>query len=227
MTVMEWNEMHKNRKFRPKYPSEQVVQYIFRNFKRDGKEKILDLGCGAGRHTLFMANENIIPYGIDYSESGVYYTKENLDENGYSGYKDNIVVADVTNLPFQDSFFDGVISYGVLYYIGFDQIKKAVEEIFRVLKPNGRAFIVVRSTEDYRAKSGTETEEHNSLIVNEDNSEKCASNENGMLMHFFDRDEIEQLFTSFSSLTIDLIEETHDNETFKDSNYLIRVSKGE
>ena len=58
----QWIDLHKNKRYRPKYPSETVVQFVFRNFERDGKTKVLDLGCGAGRHVFFMGNENIIPY---------------------------------------------------------------------------------------------------------------------------------------------------------------------
>ena len=224
---MEWNEMHKNRKFRPKYPSEQVVQYVFRNFKRDGTEKILDMGCGAGRHTVFMADENIIPYGIDYSESGTFFTREALLNKGYPQYTENIKISDATKLPFPDNFFDGLISYGVLYYLKYDAVKKAVSEIKRVLAVGGRAFIVVRSIDDYRARYGLKTEERNTLIINENDETKCASNENGMIMHFFDREELIELFSEFTNVKIDRIEITHDNEAFHDSNYVISVQKGD
>lgn len=40
-----WTNLHKESRYRPKYPSETVVQYVFRNFERCGSEKVLDLGC--------------------------------------------------------------------------------------------------------------------------------------------------------------------------------------
>lgn len=73
-----WTNLHKESRYRPKYPSETVVQYVFRNFERCGSEKVLDLGCGAGRHIFFMAAEGIIPYGLDYSSEGVTYTQNML-----------------------------------------------------------------------------------------------------------------------------------------------------
>lgn len=48
----QWIALHQNKRYRPKYPSETVVQFVFRNFIRDGKTKVLDLGCGAGRHVF-------------------------------------------------------------------------------------------------------------------------------------------------------------------------------
>lgn len=61
-----WTNLHKEARYRPKYPSETVVQFVFRNFVRDGKTKVLGLGCGAGRHVFFMGRENIVPYGVDF-----------------------------------------------------------------------------------------------------------------------------------------------------------------
>ena len=37
-----WTNLHKESRYRPKYPSEPVVQFVFRNFRRDGKERELD-----------------------------------------------------------------------------------------------------------------------------------------------------------------------------------------
>ncbi|APF24538.1 class I SAM-dependent methyltransferase [Clostridium butyricum] len=216
-----WGNLHSQSKFRPKYPSEIVVQYVFRNFKRDGKTKILDLGCGAGRHVFFMANENINTYGVDISKEGVEYTNEVLRKLKLKG---TIVEGIISKLPYESNFFDGLISCGVLYYCTMDEIKKSVKEIYRVLKNNGKALIVVRTTEDYRYGNGEEVEK-NTFIINEKDEDKCAFNENGLIMHFFTKDEIEKLFKEFKSVTIDKIEETSCNGRFKDSNFLIKLEK--
>ena len=87
---IQWSRLHQNKRYRPKYPSETVVQFVFRNFNRDGSTRVLDLGCGAGRHVFFMGKEGIVPYGIDYSEEGVEYTKKILREYGMSEYEKNL-----------------------------------------------------------------------------------------------------------------------------------------
>lgn len=66
----QWINLHKNKRYRPKYPSEIVVQFVFRNFSSDGKTKVLDLGCGAGRHVFFW--EMKILYHMDL----IFRTKE-------------------------------------------------------------------------------------------------------------------------------------------------------
>lgn len=216
-----WESLHKNSRFRPKYPSEVVVRYVFRNFKRNGEEKILDLGCGAGRHVYFMAKENIKVYGVDISSSGIDYTKNVLENNGLEG---DLKVGSMDNIPYCDETFDGLINYGVLYYCDIKGASKTASEIYRVMKKGGKVLIVVRTTEDYRYGDGLEIEK-NTFIINENDKNKCAFNENGMKMHFFDKDEILNIFSDFSSIKIDKWDETIDNESYKDSNFIIQLVK--
>lgn len=216
-----WEELHKDNRFRPRYPSEIVVQYVFRNFKRDGKNKVLDLGCGAGRHVYFMAKEKIDAYGVDISSEGVEYTKKILKQDNL---KENILIGTAYDIPYESEMFDGLISYGVLYYCTIAEIELSVKEIYRVLKKGGKALIVVRSIEDYRYGDGKEIEK-NTFLINEEDSTKCSFNENGMIMHFFNKDEILNLFNEFKIVDIDKIDETSENGKYKDSNFIIKLLK--
>lgn len=134
-------------------------------------------------------------------------------------------VGTLTQLPYEDSFFDGIICYGVLYYLPYEDIVKAVQEIKRVLKPGGKLLLVVRTLEDYRYNKSMETKEVHTIVINEGSEEKCAHSENGMLMHFFDEAELKQLFSDFRELKIDYIKETHDNQNFCDSNYIVTAER--
>jgi ubiquinone/menaquinone biosynthesis C-methylase UbiE len=224
-----WTKLHTESRYRPKYPAENVVQYIFRNFERNGKTKVLDLGCGAGRHIVFMGKENIVPYGVDYSSEGIKYTKDILKKEGgqLSEYAENMKVASLTDIPFENDMFDGIICYGALYYLRYEDIKKAVSEMNRVLKKNGKLMLVVRSTDDYRCSSENvlPTDEKNTYIIDEKSTDKCAFSENGMTMHFFSIEELEDLFKEFNDVKIDEITETHNNREFCDSNYVVTAVK--
>lgn len=216
-----WEILHSESRFRPKYPAELVVQFVFRNFKRDGRTKVLDIGCGAGRHVYFMANEKIDTYGSDISKEGINYTQELLKKNKLNA---NLYVSSVEELPFENEFFEGLICYGVLYYCKKEEIQTAVNEMYRVLKPDGKGLLVIRSKKDYRYGEGKKIEE-NTFIVHENDQTKCAFNENGMIMHFFEREELENLFKGFKNVTVDEIIETHENGKYCDANFVVDFTK--
>lgn len=219
----QWVELHRNSRYRPKYPAEPVIRFVKRNFNPG--EKILDAGCGAGRHVMFMANEGYIPFGVDYSPVAIEHTKTLLRENSMKQFVNNMLVSSCSDLPFDDCVFDGLVSYGVLYYLKWVDIQRSIREFYRVLKPGGRLLIVVRSTEDYRCLSGRKTGEHNTMIVTENAEDRSASSEEGMTMHFFDRDELQELFGIFDELEIDEMTVSHDNMTYYDRDFLITAIK--
>lgn len=224
-----WNDLHKEARHRTKYPAEDVIRFTAKNFRRDGSVKILDLGCGAGRHVIYLADAKVVPYGVDFSQEGVSYTRTVLREHGYEQFVDNVVVATTYDLPFADETFDGVVCWGVLYYLDAEHIRKSVDELYRVLKTGGKAEVLIRTTEDYRcvdarAKHAKEIEERTYLLVNEE-SQKSASKENGMLMHFFTREEVERLFSRFAHVTVDLVSHTHENGKYQDQDFLVLLQK--
>lgn len=216
-----WEKLHAVPRYRPIYPSEIVVQFVFKNFPRNSNAKILDLGCGAGRHLLFLAQESYDAYGTDISKEGLLFSKKLLKEKNLDAH---LFVANASSLPFCDNFFDGLISYGVLYYCMKDEIIKSIKEIHRVLKPNGKANIIVRNTNDHRYGKGEEIEE-NTFIINEENIDKSSHSENGMAMHFFTEDEVKELFCDFSKLSVDIIGQSFENQDYYDNDFIINVAK--
>ncbi|HEF7931708.1 class I SAM-dependent methyltransferase [Campylobacter jejuni] len=95
------------------------------------KNTILDYGCGAGRFYEKICSLNMEYYGCDIAKSCLEYCKKNYG---------NIRLKQVTSdkIPWDNNFFDSLFCYGV-----FDACKQNIllEEILRVLKPNGVALI--------------------------------------------------------------------------------------
>jgi len=56
-------------------PSEPAIKAM-KLFRREGKNKILELGAGQGRDTLFFARNGFQVYALDYSETGVETIRE-------------------------------------------------------------------------------------------------------------------------------------------------------
>ncbi|MCJ7833170.1 MAG: class I SAM-dependent methyltransferase [Deltaproteobacteria bacterium] len=108
--------------------------------------KILDIGCGSGRHICAASQfENVVSIGSDVSYDEVVEARnrlvnqEKLGQNGGGLWA--TLAADITNLPFPDDFFDMVICSEVLEHIP-DQ-HTAVKEVTRVLRPGGDLIVSV------------------------------------------------------------------------------------
>lgn len=113
------------------------------DFLGDKKGKILDLGCGSGRH--FLNNKKQDFYGVDFS-------KRMLEFAGNRGYN-QLIKAEAFNLPFSDSFFDSAIYIATLHCIpDAEKREKSLQELRRVLKVKSRALISVWNREQPKFK---------------------------------------------------------------------------
>ncbi|MCX8124381.1 MAG: class I SAM-dependent methyltransferase [Spirochaetes bacterium] len=105
-------------------------------------EKILDLGCGWGRvlKPVRAITDNAV--GLDISFKMLTAAFNHLQHHNLPT---PLIRGDGTALPFKDNTFDTVYSLLVLQHLSKENGKKVIEEIHRVLKPGGKAFIRVPS----------------------------------------------------------------------------------
>lgn len=214
----EWSALHADLRHQPKYPSSDVVSFVFKNLPKGGK--ILDLGCGAGRHLKFLAENGFECYGIDYSQNGIKASELLLLE---CGLKAQLQVASADDLPFEDNFFDGLLCYGILLYNPKNVIEKAAKEMHRVMKKGTKAYLHLRGTEDYRFVNGEKLNEYEA-IVRETIPKRPAFGENGMKMYFFDEDEIKRVFADFK-ITINHHKLYFENYAYNDDNFFLILEK--
>ena len=79
--------------------------------------------------------------GVDLTERAVAHTRQRLAASGLSS---QLQTADAENLPFADSSFDIVYSWGVLHHS--PNTPKAIDEVWRVLRPGGSARVMIYHT---------------------------------------------------------------------------------
>lgn len=96
---------------------------------------VLEAGCGMGHIVKYLQNEGYNIIGIELSKNAVDAGLEFLDSN-------SIINADVEKIPFPDNTFDHIISLGVVEHI-IEGPNKALQEMYRVLKPGGSIIFTV------------------------------------------------------------------------------------
>ncbi len=99
----------------------------------------LDVGCSANLVNYRLDKWTSTYYGVDISPALIaamkgFAEREKIATGG-------LEVAEISNLPFADSFFDIATVIGVLEYCAFEYIETAVRELNRVLKPGARAVL--------------------------------------------------------------------------------------
>jgi ubiquinone/menaquinone biosynthesis C-methylase UbiE len=139
--MKQWNEAFKKHGLIFTKHQENIKE-ITKLFKDHKVRKILDLGCGSGRHTVYFVKNGFDVYGIDIADKGIKLAKEWLKkENLKAIFKVGNIYE---KLPYNDNFFDAVISTGTLHHERIENIRKAIREIERVLVPGGLIFITFR-----------------------------------------------------------------------------------
>ncbi len=213
-----WEAAHGLPRFQPRYPHEEVVRWAFRYLNRaqPSDVKVLDLGCGAGRHSLFLASEGFDVSACDISAAGIEHLEKVAQERGLRIKTHRCAAHDLG--AYKSDSFDAVLYFGVMYYLSLKHARSSLREAHRVLKPGGRLFCATRTDNDSRRSHATEvgpsTWRLSSLGAN-----APSDSEAGMDMLFFASDEIPDLFTAFVDLQIDRIAVTHDG--FRDDDWLV------
>lgn len=104
-------------------------------------QTILDAGCGTGRNMFWFYHNDYVLYAIDRNSERIDTIKKL-----YPRYKDNYIVADLTNLPFEDNSMHHVINSAVLHFAeSTTQFFKMFSELVRVLSIGGSLFIRMTS----------------------------------------------------------------------------------
>ncbi|MCG8605424.1 class I SAM-dependent methyltransferase, partial [bacterium] len=112
---------------------DRTIVRIFKKFLRGGGLQILEGGCGFGAWCEWFQNQGHSIVGIENNQEIVDQARD---------FQPNIAVelGDITKLKFPDNSFDAYISLGVIEHFE-DGPEPALAEAFRILKPNGLAFV--------------------------------------------------------------------------------------
>jgi SAM-dependent methyltransferase len=182
-----WEKIFKDRgRFFPEpFPRFNEVVQIF---KDNGCSEILDLGCGSGRHLVHLSREGFKTTGLDISPTGLRLTREWMAEEGI---KAGLVLGDMREpLPFRDDSFKGVLSTQVIHHDLIAGVRRAIQEIGRVLVSGGVAFVTVSGRKD---DLDSEEIEPGTIVP-------LTGPEKGLPHHIFSKESLKKEFRDFHLL---------------------------
>lgn len=171
---------------------------IARSLKQRRAATVLDLGCGSGRHVMYLARQGFDVYGLDGAAAGLGIARQTLAEAGLAA---DLRQGDIyAPLPYADASFDAVISTQVIHHAILARIRALVAEVARVLKPGGLVFVTVPS----RRNQGRRFEqiEPGTLIP-------LDGREAGLPHHYFTPDELRAVFSAFDVTDLHLDGDQH------------------
>lgn len=115
-TQFNWERYYSTLKRMPKRLREtaQFVTDALPDLEKRKVEKVLDLGCGAGRHCVLLANSGFEVMGIDISKNALKMARRWIRKEKLGNVA--LVLATMTNLPLNDCCLDAVISVSVIHH---------------------------------------------------------------------------------------------------------------
>lgn len=135
----------KGESLKDKYINQSKERYIlepeiliFAEFDKYIGKKVLEIGVGLGSDHQKWAEAGTDLWGCDLTPRAIENTRTRFE---LFDLKSNLSVADAEKLPFDSNFFDVVYSWGVIHHS--PNTMKASDEILRVLKPEGKALIMI------------------------------------------------------------------------------------
>lgn len=157
---------------------------------------MLDLGCGSGRHVVFLARQGFDVLGIDNSPTALRLSRQWLLQEGLDA---RLVLADMRRpLPLHSGTCDAVLSTQVIHHALLAIVQGTARELSRVLRPGGLLFLSVPLNPD--PEDVFEAIEPGTIVP-------TTGPEKGLPHHFFVPDELCSLFPDFTILELDQIGE--------------------
>jgi 2-polyprenyl-3-methyl-5-hydroxy-6-metoxy-1,4-benzoquinol methylase len=189
---LEWDRKWKTDEGRSAWLTpEEDVRKIIPLLKERKVWKVLDLGCGVGRHSLLLAKAGFNITAMDGSKNGINFLTR---EASLAGVVIDTTLSEMTTLSYDNTTFDYVLAWNVIYHGDLSVVTRVISEITRVLKPGGLFQWTMLSKRNDEIKTGIKIA-HNTYI----NREMSDKNHPHFYCNFH---ELASLFTGYEFLSV-------------------------
>jgi len=201
-------DLYKNDKLFVRYPMDQVIRFHAYHLQYEMPEgRVLDYGCGSGNNSALFIQKGYDVYGTDVVPESLVQIEANLEMYGLSPehlQKFQIISPEANVLPFEDSFFDLVVSNQVLYYLATEKrIRDRCKELARCLRPGGLVYFTMIGARNYYFTHHT-TRIHNKEtceVVIEDPSHRLHGLKE-LIYVVRDEEHLKDLFSEFECVDV-------------------------
>jgi SAM-dependent methyltransferase len=150
--------------------------------------RVLDLGCGVGRHLVYLSRQGFEMHGLDLSPAGVERCQKELAQHQLQA---TVQVADMFAIPYPDRWFDWVLTVQVIYHTTAAALQQAIRHVHDKLKPGGFFYVTFPPVDNIGPDSGQEVEPR--TYLKEEDGEP-------LLHHYVISEEIDTLMHGFTLL---------------------------
>jgi SAM-dependent methyltransferase len=168
------------------------VEWFFEEVKPK-RGKLVDIGCGKGRNSVFASRKGLTVIGIDYVEGALEKARELAIAHSTPVSFINSAIDEPW--PFDDNFFEYAIDcYSSIDIETREGREKYKAELLRTLKPNGRALVMVVSSEDEI--------EHEMIAKYPGQEKNSAVWPNGKFQKDYDKEELLDFYKNFKVIQL-------------------------
>jgi cyclopropane fatty-acyl-phospholipid synthase-like methyltransferase len=189
-----WDKVYsKDSAFFGEEPS-SFSQICYIDFKKHHVKKLLELGCGQGRDTIFFASNGFDVHAMDASKVAIESINQKIRQKNISLDLEHFKA--IQTLPYVSSHYDAVYSH-MFYNMRFtdEELRFLFKESNRVLKNNGLLYFSVRSDKDVSYNKGKKIDNNIYEI-------------NGFQIRFFTKKQIQSFLKNY--FEIKNIEESYE-----------------
>ncbi len=165
---------------------------------------ILDVGCGVGRHCVYLGERGFRMAGVDISPNGIEQTAAVCAERGIA-FEGRL--SDMTTLPWPDATFDAALSTSTIHHHLRADMARAIGEVWRVLKPGGVFLADFPRVDTPSYQQQRELVAAGKILEVEPNTfvdERGAEDPDGFLPHHFsDEADLRDLLSAFTIIRLE------------------------
>jgi SAM-dependent methyltransferase len=125
-------------------PPSVAMQTCAKWLREVGAREVLDIGCGIGRWSIWLARQGFDVWGSDFSPNGISFARRWAEDEGVHV---PFVCAPLTERAFPNRRFDAVVAALVLDLVSREELGVALERIGESLEPGGHLFAVFNPSE--------------------------------------------------------------------------------